>query len=311
MPEGNCIIPIGSRFVENRAVITAVFTDGLAVERGDVITGIDRASLSELIEQLRPYYGASNDAAALRDIAFNMTRGVCGEAELRVQHNGEEKTVDVSRVPINGIRARWIDSGQSHELAGPAFRKLSNTTSYLKVSALKMANVREYVGAARATKGLILDMRGAVSEPIMGYLLDIVHPTFFSRVTAGDLSNPGAFEWEPQPLGREAARSPLKIVVLIDELTQSYLEFGTMALRSVPGVLIVGSTTAGADGNVSEVVLPGDLRVRISGVGIFYPDGRPTQRVGIVPDVRVTPTIAGIATGRDEVLEEAERQLEK
>jgi C-terminal processing protease CtpA/Prc len=47
----------------------------------------------------------------------------------------------------------------------------------------------------------------------------------------------------------------------------------------------------------------------ISGIGVFYPDKRPTQRVGIVPDVEVQPTIAGIRAGRDEVLEEALRQI--
>jgi len=41
----------------------------------------------------------------------------------------------------------------------------------------------------------------------------------------------------------------------------------------------------------------------ISGIGVFYPDHRPTQRVGIVPDLVVRPTIAGIRAGRDEVLE--------
>lgn len=41
----------------------------------------------------------------------------------------------------------------------------------------------------------------------------------------------------------------------------------------------------------------------ISGIGIFYPDGTPTQRVGIVPDLEVRPTIAGVRAGRDEVLE--------
>ena len=47
----------------------------------------------------------------------------------------------------------------------------------------------------------------------------------------------------------------------------------------------------------------------ISGIGVFYPDKRPTQRVGIVPDIEVRPTIAGIRAGRDEVLEEALRQI--
>jgi C-terminal processing protease CtpA/Prc len=47
----------------------------------------------------------------------------------------------------------------------------------------------------------------------------------------------------------------------------------------------------------------------ISGIGVFYPDKTPTQRVGIIPDVVVTPTVAGVREGRDEVLEAAIRQI--
>ena len=47
----------------------------------------------------------------------------------------------------------------------------------------------------------------------------------------------------------------------------------------------------------------------ISGIGVFYPDKKPTQRVGILPDIEVKPTIAGIRAGRDEVLEQALRQI--
>jgi C-terminal processing protease CtpA/Prc len=82
-----------------------------------------------------------------------------------------------------------------------------------------------------------------------------------------------------------------------------------MAFRTAPQAKVVGSTTAGADGNVSQFALPGGLSSMISGIGVFYPDKRPTQRVGIVPDVVVRPTIAGIRAGRDEVLEEALRQI--
>jgi len=65
-----------------------------------------------------------------------------------------------------------------------------------------------------------------------------------------------------------------------------------------------------ADGNVSPIALPGKLRAMISGIGVFYSDRRPTQQVGIVPDLVVEPTIAGIRAGRDEVLEAAiERAL--
>ena len=82
-----------------------------------------------------------------------------------------------------------------------------------------------------------------------------------------------------------------------------------MAFRASPRTVVVGSTTAGADGNVSQISLPGGLRTMISGIGVFYPDKRPTQRIGIVPDVEARPTIAGIRAGRDEVLEEGLRQI--
>jgi C-terminal processing protease CtpA/Prc len=72
---------------------------------------------------------------------------------------------------------------------------------------------------------------------------------------------------------------------------------------------VIGSTTAGADGDVSQFGLPGGLSTMISGLGVFYPDKKPTQRVGIVPDVEVKPTIAAIRAGRDELLEEAVRRI--
>jgi C-terminal processing protease CtpA/Prc len=100
-----------------------------------------------------------------------------------------------------------------------------------------------------------------------------------------------------------------KVVVLVDETSLSQAEYTAMAFRAAPQAIVVGSTTAGADGNVSPIGLPGGLRTAISGIGVFYPDKRPTQRIGIVPDVEIRPTIAGIRAGRDEVLEEALRQV--
>ena len=79
--------------------------------------------------------------------------------------------------------------------------------------------------------------------------------------------------------------------------------------RLRPGLVLVSK--AGADGNVSAVPVPGGLSTMISGIGVFYPDKRPTQRVGIVPDLEITPTIEGIRLGRDEVLDAAIRLVQK
>jgi C-terminal processing protease CtpA/Prc len=46
--------------------------------------------------------------------------------------------------------------------------------------------------------------------------------------------------------------------------------------------------------------------------GLFMdPDGRETQRIGIVPDIEVKPTIKGVREGRDELLEKAIEIIEK
>ena len=91
--------------------------------------------------------------------------------------------------------------------------------------------------------------------------------------------------------------------MLVDEVSVSQAEYTTMAFRAAPNTIVVGSTTAAADGNVSPIPLPGGVNSLISGIGVFYPDKTPTQRVGIVPDLEVLPTIQGIRDGRDEVLE--------
>jgi C-terminal processing protease CtpA/Prc len=78
-----------------------------------------------------------------------------------------------------------------------------------------------------------------------------------------------------------------------------------MAFQAVPDCVVVGSQTAGADGNVVVLHLPGGVRTWFSGLGVFYPDGTNTQRTGVRIDHYMTPTIEGIKAGRDELLEKA------
>ncbi len=92
---------------------------------------------------------------------------------------------------------------------------------------------------------------------------------------------------------------------VINATSQSQAEYTTMAFQSSPNVKVIGSTTAGADGNVSSIILPGGLNTMISGIGVFYPNGAPTQRVGVKIDYKIYPTIIGISTGKDELLDKA------
>ena len=96
-----------------------------------------------------------------------------------------------------------------------------------------------------------------------------------------------------------------KVVIIVNEISQSSAEFHSMAYKVHPNAIVIGSTTAGADGNVSQIFLPGGISTMISGIGVYYPDGKETQRIGIVPDIEVKPTIQGIKEGRDELMEKA------
>ena len=99
------------------------------------------------------------------------------------------------------------------------------------------------------------------------------------------------------------------VVVLVGEVSQSSAGYTAMTVRASPKATVFGSTTAAADGNVPAILLPGGERTMISGIAVFHPDKTCTQRIGIVPDIKVTPTRDGIRDGRDEVLEHAVREV--
>ncbi|WP_157802129.1 hypothetical protein [Flavobacterium sp. 1] len=48
----------------------------------------------------------------------------------------------------------------------------------------------------------------------------------------------------------------------------------------------------------------------MSGIGVYYPDRRETQRIGIIPDIEVKPALLSIQQGKDEVLERAIKFVE-
>ena len=203
-------------------------------------------------------------------------------------------------------------AGRTNDHPGETFRKLSPEVAYLKLSSVRAAQAGTYIESAAGTKGLVIDIRNYPSEFVVFALGSrlVDRPTPFARFTNGDPANPGAFRWTPPiSLGPASPRYEGKIVILVDEASQSQSEYTTMAFRSAKNATVVGSTTAGADGNVSPIPLPGGLRSMISGIGVFYPDKKPTQRIGIVPDIEARPTLKGIRSGRDEVLEAALRHI--
>jgi C-terminal processing protease CtpA/Prc len=98
-------------------------------------------------------------------------------------------------------------------------------------------------------------------------------------------------------------------VMLIDERAISQSEHTGLFFEAANDTKFIGTPTAGANGDVTRLTLPGGLIVGFTGHDVRHADGRQLQKVGLTPHVVVAPTIEGIRSGRDEVLEKAVQYL--
>ena len=309
-PLGNCVLPVDIRFVDNQAVVASFSNQSAELQSGfkigDILLDLDGRAAEHPFEAWMPLYADSNQSARLRDMAMYWTRGKCGSTAVKVRRRDQVIVFNSNRLSTPG-------KFPTHNLSGDAFRLLSPQVAYLNLGTAKAADVPHDVEIAQHTKGMIVDIRNYPEDFLAIYALGALlanGPTQFASFTHADLSNPGAYHFadtaalEPAPPHYKG-----NVVILVDEITQSRAEFASMALRSTPNAIVVGSTTAGADGDISTIDLPGGLSAMISGNGVYYPNKRPTQRIGIVPDIEAKPTLAGIKAGRDQVLEIGIQQI--
>jgi C-terminal processing protease CtpA/Prc len=241
----------------------------------------------------------------LRDAAA-LAVGVDGETvSVVVRRQGRQMELNVATVSgqeYRNMQNKWLKSKTYYDLIG-------DSIGYLYPGKFKNADGAAIMEKFADTKGIVIDMRCYPSdfmpfEFVGRYFVPetIQHVTFTK--TVGEL--PGYFVEMPVSLGlKNDDYYKGRVVVLVNGHTQSQAEYTTMAFQAAPDCVVVGSQTAGADGNVVMLPLPGGALTMFSGLGVFYPDGTNTQRVGVRIDHYVTPTVAGIRAGRDEVLEKA------
>jgi C-terminal processing protease CtpA/Prc len=102
-----------------------------------------------------------------------------------------------------------------------------------------------------------------------------------------------------------------QVIVLINEDAISQAEHTCMFFEAATDVTFIGTPTTGANGDVTFMILPGNLRVGFTGHNVRHADERQLQRVGIQSTISSAPTIGGVTAGRDEILETAVEYLQK
>lgn len=307
---GNNIAPVDVRFVEQQAVVYKVYQEDLPIKVGDVLTHIDNKTIAERLEYLRPLAAASNEPTRMRNWARWLLRANGEQLAVQVQRDEQALQLQLPLVALNAIeRQRYY-----HEHGSTAYQRITPDIGYIRLDKIAGVNLDEMMQQLADTKGLVIDIRNYPSDFVVFSLSKYLYsrPYAFVRFTKMQPDNPGQFDWtEPLVVGEVNPNYYKgKVAILINEQTQSQAEYTTMAFRGAPKAKVIGSTTAGADGNISKIDLPGGYYTFLSGIGVYYPDNTPTQRIGIVPDIEVLPTIAGIKAGKDEVLDRAIQYIE-
>jgi C-terminal processing protease CtpA/Prc len=260
--------------------------------------------MEEIVKEQLYRTPASNYPTQLRDIAKLILR--TNDDELTIEYIREGKKFQRK---ISTYTTDKINIYKYYQDKDTCFKFVDKNIAYINNGTVKRKYLSELWEQYKDTKGLIIDIRNYPSDFVIyqlgRYLVDKKSP--FVKFSKGSLKQPGMFTfyttynvWRSRGENYQG-----KVVILVNETTQSSAEFHAMAYQQSPNAIVMGSTTSGADGNVSDIALPGGISTMISGIGVYYPDGRETQRIGIVPDIEVKPTIEGIKNGRDEVLEKA------
>ena len=313
--KGSFYAAVQVRFIENKLVVTDYYNpelkNDIGLNIGDIITKINGKAISKIVKEKSHYYPASNEPARLRDISEDILRSNLNNIEIEfISENTKPQTKTLKLYPKESLKIyRWYRKSDDK-----SYKMLNNNIGYVTLQNIKEKDISNIKTEFIDTKGIIIDIRNYPST-FVPYSLGsffVSSSTPFVKFTIGNTDNPGEFTITDNiEIPSQGKTYKGKLIVLVNELSQSQAEYTAMAFRAGVNTKIIGSTTAGADGNVSSIMLPGGLSTMISGIGVKFPDGKETQRVGIVPDIEVKPTIKGIREGRDELLEKAIEVISK
>ncbi|MDC0675374.1 S41 family peptidase [Nannocystis radixulma] len=287
-------------WLEDQVVVTAVDPARAPDLRvGDIVLALDGVPVDLALRDVLAYTPGRTDE---RRMLWALARLTCGQTDepraLTVRRDDGEHTVAVATVPAR------IEPALR---PGPKIRDLAPGLLYVDLWELAPADLRAAAERLAAADAAILDTRGTLRRKLVELLVPPAPlPERHAIWPEGQhaWSDPDAVPTAPP----EPMKLPSRLVVLTDAGAIHYTEPMLHALRTDHGARLVGSPTAGATADLRTFKLPG-------GLVVYYTHGEPFAEgrdpfTPLAPDIAVTPTIAGIRAGRDEVLERALAELQ-
>jgi C-terminal processing protease CtpA/Prc len=281
------------RYIEDKTIVYKVFDDSLKsnISPGDEIVAVNDIPVKTLRDSIAQFIGASNNSALQRDVTNYLLAGKENTSvKISLQRKGRPKELTLKR------NKNWWEVAYAPN-EGPVWKKLDDKTGYVDFGRLQVPQIDSMFKDLQNTDAIILDDRSYPQGTVwtlISYLTDKTVTSAKGTTMIASTPDPNTttvqYELWQIPVSPQSIRYKGKIIVLVDETTQSQAEYSCMVLQAAyQNVTIIGSQTAGADGDVTGILLPGGIRTAFSGHGVHYPDGRPTQGIGIVPDIKISP----------------------
>jgi C-terminal processing protease CtpA/Prc len=301
-------------------LLDAAAAQSAGVHLGDVILTIDGQPVAERLAQLTRLRSLSTVQAGYALIYPTALRGAKDTmVKLRVAAtDGQSRDVEFARTVSLGSVSGMLPRKT------PIYQVLPNGYGYIDLARLPLPDAQKAMDAVMQTPALIFDMRGYPNGTAWAIAPRLTNK---ANVTAALFRRPlqaatnfvdddlegftPDFAFEQRLPSNNGPVYTGRVVMLINEFAISQSEHTCLFLESATNVTFIGSPTNGANGDVTNLVLPGDIYVSFSGHDVRHADGRQLQRVGIQPHVKVEPTPKAISAGRDEVLEAAVKYLDQ
>ncbi|MVO09099.1 peptidase S41 [Flavobacterium sp. TP390] len=307
LPFYHNFLPVLLNIVEDKFVVTKILNDSLAKKNdlkvGDVILKLNHKTLEDYKNEYRNKIPASNEAYFEKNLLLQLRRLPAKKIDIKFERNGKIKKKSIE------LYSETFFDDLKKATNGEKYKIIEGNIAYLNLENIYEEDLKIILPLIKNTKGLIIDIRNYPN----GVHLELAKflnasPKEYVKQIYADLKYPGRFIWEKVLLCGEDNLDNYKgkVVVLVNNETISHAEWTTMCLQVSENAIVMGSQTAGADGwNASVKIIFNHFVTTFTGKGVFYPDGKETQRIGIIPDIEVLPTIEGIRNNKDEVLERA------
>lgn len=310
--------PFNFTLIDGKAVVTKIVDSlsckGSTIRVGSVISSIDHVSIKRRIKANLNYVPASNYGGKLKTMMAFILNSDVPQALYTFQNPDGKKVADTIKQLERNFLKEYSDF---MKMTSPVTAKVMNgNIGYIFFSNINGKNLDSAINAVSNTRAIIFDMRNYPTNGYGTYYLPdylLSQPQIYARNTYPNYSYPGMFKYkianDDTKVSRVGKINPKpyrgKIILLVDYRTQSAAEWACMTLMTAPDVTVIGNQTAGADGNVTRTILPGNYKINFSGLGIYFPNGSATQRKGIPINIEVKYKIKDIIYDIDPVLQRA------